>query len=99
MPAKTCVSATSGFRGGGITLVSSDWRHLEGGPEDRVGVQVRTEVTQVSRREARAGAAGGQRGCATQHCSAKRSTPWTRTPCAERKGPDTERILSVTPSL
>lgn len=32
------------------------------GPEEQVGTQVRTEVTQVSRREARAEATGEQRG-------------------------------------
>ena len=31
----------------------------------------------------------GHCGCTTQHRSTKHSTPWTRTACAERKGPDT----------
>ena len=63
--------------------------HLEGGPEDRVGDAGANRGHAGEQARGQSRGHGGHRGCTTQHRSTKHSTPWTRTACAERKGPDT----------
>ncbi|XP_007467149.1 PREDICTED: basic proline-rich protein-like [Lipotes vexillifer] len=89
MPTKTCISAASGFQGGDMAPISSD--RCAPGPEEQVGTQVRTEVTQTSSLvEARVGlggAGGRQRAPQAERSLWAAERPLDRTPNRNPRAP------------